>query len=288
LILGYHAAMTRLLAFGLVLLVLLGVAGTAQDVTLKKLYDPIEDFQLEYKDAEKFWKSNVSEVEAKQVDDIAGATLLKYLKKSGRWKSCQSVPNGNYSGIHASNVNLGSFTQLKKQQRAYRFTFCEPYETYGCDSTIYGVVILEGKSLIAMYTDESCTKHSFSVSDINQNGLNELMLEVPDQPDSEKTSIRLLEFPNGAMRNLGDLSVDIYPSLSIGSEVCGQSLEAESTKKTFNSNIIFVLKSKNPLFFSEKYKVNCNYSRIGAKAQKIQDLTPIKPIQRFSGFKRIY
>jgi hypothetical protein len=283
--------MTRFLAFGFILLVLLGVAGTAQDVTLKKLYDPIEDFQLEYKDAEKFWKLNVSEAESKQVDDIAGATLVKYLKQTGRWKSCQSEPEGYYSGIHASHVNLGSFTQANKQQRAYAFSYCEPGKDYGCFPNISGMVIFEGQKLIAMYTNESCANRvRFSVSDINQNGLSELMLVVSEKSDSEKTSIRLLEFPNGGVRNLGDIGVGVQATYDefFPSEFCNGSVDLESTKKTFVSNIIFVLKAKNPLFFTEKYKVNCNYRKVGTQAQKLQDLTPIKPVQRFSGFKRIY
>jgi hypothetical protein len=284
----------RLVAFGLVLLVLLGVVGTAQDVTLKKLYDPIEDFQLEYKDYEKFWKINISDAEAKQVDKIVGPTLIQHLKKTGRWKSCQSESEGYYSGIHASHVNLGSFTQPNTQQRAYSFSFCEPIEAYGCVPNVSGMVILEGKKLVALYTDESCAYHihRFSVSDINQNGLTELMLVVPEktQIETEKMSIRVLEFPNGGVRNLGDINVGVQANYDeiFPSEFCRGSVDLESTKKTFNSNIIFVLKSKNPLFFTEKYIVNCNYRKIGVQAQKLQDLTPIKPVQRFSGFKRIY
>jgi hypothetical protein len=284
--------MKRLLAFGFILFALLGMAGTAQDVTLKKLYDPIEDFQSEYKNPEKFWKINISDAEAKQVDDIAGSILIKYLKKSERWKSCQSVSEGSYTGIHASHVNLGSFTQPNKQQRAYSFSYCEPLEAYGCIQNVSGMVVLEGQNLIAMYTDESCANHihRFSVSDINRNGLTELMLVVSDQRDSEKTSIRLLEFPIGEIRNLGDISVGIQPNYDeiFPSKFCSRSIDLESTERIFFSNIIFVLKAKNPLFFTEKYKVNCNYRKVGTQAQKIQDLTPIKPVQRFSGFKRIY
>ncbi len=275
------------------MLVLLGVAGTAQDVTLKKLYDPIEDFQLEYKTSGEFRKSNVSEADAKRVDAIAGSILIKYLKRIGRWKSCEkSFPsNFSYSGIHAWHINLGSFTQLQKQQRAYSFTYCEPWEAYSCTPNMSGMVILEGQNLVAIYTDESCANFApFSVSDINQNGLTELMLVVPEKPDSEKTSIRLLEFPDGGVRNLGDIGVGIQPGYEdmFPSEFCSGSVDSESIKKTFGSSIIFVLKAKNPLFFSEKYKVNCNYRKVGTQAQKIQDLTPIKPVQRFSGFKRIY
>jgi hypothetical protein len=284
--------MTRFLAFGFILLVLLGVVSTAQDVTLKKLYDPIEDFQLEYKTSGEFRKSNVSQSDAKKVDTIAGSILIKYLKRIGRWKSCQSKFAGDsYTGIHAWHVNLGSFTQLQKQQQAYSFTYCEPWEAYSCTPNMSGMMILEGQNLVAMYTDESCANFApFRVSDINQNGLIELMFVVPEKPDSEKTSIRLLEFPNGGIRNLGDINVGIQPGYEdmFPSEFCSGSVDLESTNKTFNSNIIFVLKAKNPLFFSEKYRVNCNYSKIGVQAKKIQDLTPIKPTQRFSGFKRIY
>jgi hypothetical protein len=282
----------RLLALGFFLLVLLGVIGTAQDVTLKKLYDPIEDFQLEHTTSGDFRKSNVSESDAKRVDSIAGSILIKYLKRTGRWKSCQSKFAGDsYSGIHAWHVNLGSFTQLQKQQQAYSFSYCEPWEAYGCIPNMSGMVILEGQKPVAMYTDESCANYApFSVSDINQNGLTELMLVVPEKPDSEKTSIRVLEFPNGGVRNLGDINVGVQANYDevFPSEFCSGNVDLESTKKTFNSNIIFVLKSKNPLFFTEKYTVNCNYRKIGVQAKKLQNLTPIKPIQRFSGFKRIY
>jgi hypothetical protein len=293
LILGYRAAMTRLLAFGFILFVLLGVVGTAQDVTLKKLYDPIEDFQLDHKTSGEFRKSNVSYSDAKRVDTIAGSTLIKYLKRTGRWKSCQSrFPGDSYAGIHAWYVNLGSFTQPQKQQQAYSFTYCEPWAGIGCTPNTSGMVVLEGKNVVALYTDESCSdlNQRFSISDINQNGLSELMLVVPEKPDSEKISIRLLEFPNGEVRNLGDINVGVQANYDemMPSEFCSGSVDLESTKKTFNSNIIFVLKSKSPLFFSEKYKVNCNYRKIGVQAQKLQNLTPIKPIQRFSRFKRIY
>jgi hypothetical protein len=283
--------MIRLISLGMVcVLAVLSLAFATKDITLKKLYDPIEDFQVEHKNssANEF---RLSRTEEKRVNDIAQPALVSYLKRSGRWeKYCTDAFNGAFSGLNVYRVNIGSFTRIGAKQFLYTFSFCEPIEYYGCLPSVSGVAILEDQRLIAMYTDETCAHVSFSVSDINQNGLRELMLVVPIKPDAETTSIRLLEFPDGKIRNLGDVPVgvqlgndEIFPS-----EFCANNVYVPVTKKTFSSNIIYVLKSSTPQFFSEQYDVNCNYRSIGVKARKVRNLTPIKPVLRPSGFTRIF
>ncbi len=292
--------MIRLILFGLVcVFAALSLAFGTQSITLKKLYDPLEDFQTEFQDITKNPngssppKPQLSSAEQKAVKNQVEPALIAYLKRSRLWtKICTVGGDGGiaYQGVHIHTVNLGSFTRPNSKQKIYTFTACEPIESYGCvKSGFGGSLILEQEVFVAMYTDEDCIGRRYTVKDVNQNGLSELMLVVPFDPIPGTIAVRLLEFPGAKVRNLGDIPTGADPAPDLFSnETCTGNVVFNKTTRTFSSNIIYVLKSSTPQFFSEKYEVNCDYRDVGVKARKVRDLKPIKPVLRPSGFTRIF
>jgi hypothetical protein len=299
--------MIRLISFGMVCVVaVLGLAFATQDITLKKLYDPIEDFQAEYQaivtNHATFTEPKLSIAEKAAVESQVKPALIGYLKQSGRWgksirkldgtweEKCfaksSDISDRTFEGLSIFNVRSGSLTKVNSQQQMYTFGYCDQWE----GRPWLGSMIFESGKLLSVYVEQNFDVQRFSVSDVNQNGLSEVMVVVAARPNSETTSIRLLEFPDGKIRNLGDIPVGVQPGYDeiVPSEFCANNVDAPVTKKTFLSNIIYVLKSSTPQFFSEQYDVNCNYRNVGVKARKVHDLTPIKSVLRPSGFIRIF
>ncbi len=298
--------MIRLISFGMVcVLAVLGFALATKDITLKKLYDPIEDFQAEYRLSTAsngtFAEPKLSSSEQKAVKNQVVPALEAYLKRTGRWGQAASTlddrcwdraaasPSASerlFDGIQIYDKQLGSFTQANMQQRIYAFEYCGGWETPGWS----GSMIFESNTLLGVYADQGNLGHRYSILDINQNGLSELLLIVSVKPDPDARAARILEFPRGAIRNLGDIDVGDQPWMDgpIAGEFCPNKTQGTAMKKVFTSSIIYVLKSSTPQFFTEQYDVNCNYQDVGVKARKVRDLTPIKPVLRPSGFTRIF
>jgi hypothetical protein len=134
---------------------------------------------------------------------------------------------------------------------------------------------------------------AFSVSDISQNGLSELMLVVQSRakaPWNEFLAVQLLEFPNAKPVSLGSFFIGGPPRLDTDGPrfiTCLPKAPKE-LQKTFPSNIIYVQKGKVPQFFAEGWEVNCDYLEKGVKAKKISSLTPIKPVPRAVPLTRLF
>ena len=269
---------TLLLTFGL-----LGMTSSfGQDMTLKKLYNGIEDMRLE----------------VGQPNMLRQDTALNPLKKETvflkstiqtHFKSCSpaGIDDKSYQpDISVRKVMTGSFTRRGSSQNLYLTYFA-------CELDGDGISIMEGKKSIAFYESEHIYA-AFSVSDINQNGLNELMLVVQARakaPWDEMLAVQLLEFPNAKPVSLGSFfiggPVDSWDDLPPDYITCSSRAPKE-LQKYFPSNILYVQKGKTPQFFAEGWEVNCDYLEKGVKAKKISSLKPIKPVPRAVPLTRLF
>jgi hypothetical protein len=258
---------------------------TAQDINLKKLYDGIEDMRQEYEDAH-------SGAERPSADyDNETEFLNRTIGKKITAQFCKSeLPYGKtpvgYSYLSVSDVLMGSFTKPNVKQSMYVFYFCDISQ---------GIAILDRNKVIAAYGASTHIFDQFSVTDVNQNGLNELMLILQSKAKGSwgyLRAIQLLEFAQGKPSSLGSLFIggpsgnfaDGGPSPD---EPCKPEAPPE-LRKFFPSNIIYVLKGKIPQFFAEGYEINCDYRQAGVKARKVSSLTPVKLVPRESELTRVY
>jgi hypothetical protein len=255
----------------MVMLGLLGITSSfGQDVTLKKLYNGIEDIRLEVASRQ----GSIPDPDPFAQDSL---DLRKLLSKN-QIKSkqlCNEEIDGPIGNVNVQKIVSGSFTKPETKQRLYTFTRC----AFG-----YGIAILESKELVAVY-DSGQAFDAFAIKDINENGLSEFMLEVQSNAKGiwgEMHAIQLLEFPNGKPLNLGSFFIGGPPGYYVNgsdNETCSPNAPRE-LQKSFPSNIIYVQKGKVPQFFAEGWEVNCDYLEKGVKARKVSSLTPIKPVPR--------
>jgi hypothetical protein len=273
-------ALTKML---LVMLGLLGMTSSfGQDITLKKLYDGIEDMRLEVGQPNMLRQNSALNPLKKETG---------FLKRTiqNQFKSCSpaGIDDKPYQpDISARKVMTGSFTKRGLSQNLYLTYFA-------CELDGDGISIMEGKKSIAFYESEHIYA-AFSVSDINQNGLNELMLVMQARakaPWDEMLAVQLLEFPNAKPVSLGSFfiggPVDSWDDLPPEYITCSPQAPKE-LQKFFPSNIIYVQKGKIPQFFAEGWEVNCDYLEKGVKARKVSSLTPIKPVPRAVGLTRLF
>jgi hypothetical protein len=269
------------------LLVVFGLLGMTssfgQDITLKKLYDGIEDMRLE--------------VEQRKIPRPIGDNSEPFAAESYRidkqigpqvGKACSSIDllGENPRYLSLTDKFSGSFTKSKSKQTMYFMAHCELSE---------GLVIAEKGSAIAAYDLRQHTYAMFSVSDINQNGLTEFMLLVQSNakaPWNAMLAAQILEFPNGKPVSLGSFFVggptSSYSDGGPPKYITCSPRAPKELQKTFPSNIIYVQKGKVPQFFAEGWEVNCDYLEKGVKAKKISSLTPIKPVPRAVGLTRLF
>jgi hypothetical protein len=244
---------------------------------LKKLYDGIEDMKLEYK------AGNVEQARQYDQDSI---DLTKVLTKN---HVKTNFLCGNDKGlIPVRDVSViskvsGSFTKPRAKQTIFTYSTC----TFG-----FGLAILESGKLIAAY-DADHYFNIFSVKDINENSLTELMVEIQSEANgtwAEMHAIQLLELRDFKPLSLGSFFVGGPPNVYAGGGdwvTCSPSAPRE-LQKSFPSNILYVRKGKTPQFFAEGYEINCDYRSVGIKVRKVSSLTPIKPVSRDTGLERTY
>jgi hypothetical protein len=266
------------------LLVMFGLLGMTssfgQDITLKKLYDGIEDMRLEV-EQNRLGAFN-------PYDPYAKETKFLESKIQNRFKTCPPAGLGDKPPAPFVNVNkvmTGSFSKRGSNQELY-------FTDWGCELSTYGISIMEGDKSIAFYNSETIYA-AFSVSDINQNGLSELMLVVQSRakaPWNEFLAVQLLEFPNAKPVSLGSFFIGGPPRLDTdGPRFITCLPEApKELQKSFPSNILYVQKGKVPQFFAEGWEVNCDYLEKGVKAKKVSSLTPIKPVPRAVPLMRLF
>jgi hypothetical protein len=264
------------------LLVVFGLLGMTssfgQDITLKKLYDGIEDMRLASKRPENYEQPYVFEQDGNELARLFAQNRVK--SKQPCDKDVAAIPIGEVS---IDVIVSGSFTKPRAKQNLYMYAQC----SFG-----YGLTILEAGKLVAVY-DSGQAFNAFSVKDVNENGLTELMIEVQSNAKGvwgEMHAIQLLEFPNGKPVSLGSFFIGGPPGYFVnGSDnnTCSPNAPRE-LQKSFPSNIIYVQKGKKPQFFAEGWEVNCDYLEKGVKAKKISSLTPIKPVPRAVPLTRLF
>jgi hypothetical protein len=267
------------------LLVTFGLLGMTssfgQDVTLKKLYDGIEDMRLEVSNTDpNFHYYERYRRESRELGQILWQRRIKDIF-CGYTDSPVDVKS-----VVVKAVATGAFTKHNVQQKILLFGTCSLHR---------GLAILESSKLIGLYEypDSPDVFNAFSVKDINENGLSELMLEVPSKAKGiwgEMHALHLLELGNSKSSDLGSFFIG-GPATTFreGGEpdTCSDSAPQE-LQKSFPSNIIYVQKGKVPQFFAESWEVNCDYLEKGVKAKKVSSLTPIKPVSRAVPLTRLF
>jgi hypothetical protein len=257
----------------------------AQDITLKKLYDGIEDMKLEVNTP--FSTRDDEDMrylaENRKLSKLIGEKVNRYCNGG-----IDLSKTFEYGEVYVNKLIPGSFTKPNSKQKLYHIAFCEMGS---------GIVIAENDKVIAFYSFDEHDFDFFSVKDINQNGLNEIMVIVQSKAKgfwSEMHAMQLLEFPKNIPTSLGSFFIGGYPSTwTDGGEdnyVTCSPKALKQYQKNFPSNIIYVQKSKTPLFFSEGWEVNCDYREkgVGVKARKVSSLEPIKPVKREVPLTRIF
>jgi hypothetical protein len=268
----------------LLMALLLGLTA-AQDINLKKLYDGIEDMRQDHRNV----RPESEEPGARYAHETEFLSHIIGKKISVQVCGDAALDSKNpkdYLYLYVSDILTGSFTKPGVKQLMYTFDFCELSQ---------GAAIIENNKVVAAYEANTHVFDQFTVTDVNQNGLNELMVVVQSKAKGSwgyLRAIQLLEFANGNPSSLGSLFIG-GPSGSFADggpnedEPCEPKAPPE-LRKFFPSNIIYVLKSKNPQFFAEGYEINCDYRKVGVKARKVSSLTPVKLVPRESELKRVY
>jgi hypothetical protein len=132
--------MTR--AWTKILLVVFGLLGMTssfgQDITLKKLYDSIEDMRLEAE------RNRVLSREETLLNPFEKETV--FLKKTiqKRFKACMPIEEGIKLDMSVRKFMTGSFTKPYSNQKLY-------LTDWGCELWGEGISIIEGTQSVAFY-----------------------------------------------------------------------------------------------------------------------------------------
>lgn len=173
----------------------------------------------------------------------------------------------------------GSFTRAGARQTVWVYTLCSR------DGAAYaaGLALTEGGRLLANLSGEHWASEAYSVRDLNQNGLNELLLVVPDPQQhrwSGLNTVQLYEFQQGRLRGLGRLPVggpsplnllgDSFPTSAYPMGIPGPVSACEAVRgqgPEVLTQVITVEKGRAPKFFSTPYRVNCSYREAALKVK---------------------
>jgi hypothetical protein len=288
------------------LLVVFGLLGMTssfgQDITLKKLYDRVEDLKSDHQIQKSKPEIDAENLERIHFEEILKRNLETKLSKlySGKSPNCNEAYRDG--GLYVGEIFHGSFTRPKTKQSVVSYGYCPPIESYDfdCSAVLCGLAIVENEIVVANFVDTSNSREGYSVKDINQNNLTELMIVVQSKAKGiwgKMDSIQVLEFANAQPTSLGSFFVggpsSFFDTYGLGdmiirpSSICTSKAPKE-LRTHFPSNIIYVQKGKVPQFFAEGWEINCDYLEKGVKARKVSSLTPIKPVPRAVPLTRLF
>jgi hypothetical protein len=137
------------------------------------------------------------------------------------------------------NVVDGSFTRAKRAQRAFLYELCRSGRSFG----IGGIIIVEGGKTVAHYTygENGLSSDIDVLPDINQNGLNELILIGWGTGQGYVSgAIEIVELAASGVKSFG--IADTY-SDDFGANENG----------TATAYAISAQKGKTPIYFRETY-----------------------------------
>jgi hypothetical protein len=235
----------------------------SQTENLKTLFNPLEDYASEAVGARKFTYDTDS-VEARSLGALLKTPLMNFVKSRSLF--CEM----GFHRLVIDGISFGSYTSVGTKQRAISYRFCEPLEYYENDGPQFGIAVLEGKQLIANFINFSKSTAMYSVSDVNRNGLNELMLEIPSSK-SKGSAVQLLELPNAQPVEMGVIDIGGPGSTPVPiGRLCGDA-PLNPLPTEFQSNVIYVTKRVNPQFYRQAYavKVTCLNKEISGRAKVV-------------------
>lgn len=175
-------------------------------------------------------------------------------------KSKFECDEGTEEGVSIVGVAEGSFTKAKSSQKAYLYERCRAGRSFG----IGGLIIYEGETVVShyIYGENGLESGIFSTTDINKNGLTEIVLVAfgTGQGYSEG-SIVLFEMNNGNLDYLGRTETYSDNSGAVSDEA---KIETTAYK-------ISVEPSANPIFYRETYskKGNAKDWSLTKKSEKV-------------------
>lgn len=143
-----------------------------------------------------------------------------------------------------TDTATGSFTAPKTRQKAYLYEACRSGRSFG----VGGLMIVENGKTVAhfAYGENGLNSGILSLSDINQNGLTEIVLEsVGTGQGYTNVAISLHEIRNGALKYLG--RAEIYAD-NLGT------IEDDGAKSLSTAHKITAQTGKSPTFFRETYQ----------------------------------
>lgn len=160
-----------------------------------------------------------------------------------------------------TGMSTGSFTKPNSNQKAFLYELCSSGSSHFGTG---GILIMEGDKAVAhiVYGENGLYNGSFSsLPDINQNGLNELMLTVGQTHQGYTgEALTLVEFPEGDLKIIGGAVTMTDNSGAMEDEA---EIKAEAYK-------IWAEPSAKPVFYRDLYEQNGNAKdwKLVKKAEK--------------------
>ena len=254
----------------LLILALVGISTSSfsQTENLKVLFNPLEDYVQDAKGHVYHERQRTNE--ERLLSDLLQTQLEKQIRTQKQMQRNTLYCMNGYEGVNIDSTHLGSFTRKSAKEKAVVYSYCEGWESFGnLEDFQHGLAILEGKTLVANFIDfgelSLLTSATYSVTDINQNDLNELMMVVPSSI-TKGSDIQLLEFGKTIPVSLGTIEIG-GPGFTPTpiSRVCNNNDEVhpESLPNNFLSNVIYVKKARKPIFYRQTHDVTVTCINLG-------------------------
>lgn len=197
----------------------------------------------------------LTEQERGRIQYLAGQAI-----KQNLWNSADMGCNGQDFTING--VAPGSFTKPNSKQTAYLYMAC-----YSRSSWNQGLVIVEGRTVVAHYVFSNLYSEMYALKDINRNGYSELALVGGFTGTGETVSdLHILELrPQRKIL----ASFDYQNQLLVHDDNCG----AVESGGTWKSLVIRVIPGPNPKFSKQQISGQCSNERQATQQGPILPVT---------------
>lgn len=170
------------------------------------------------------------------IENLVKRAALPKLKKLINIENCEP-------GFDVIGMAQGAFTRKLAHQTAVLYEYCQ----YGNGFAYNGLAIIENQKILLHYFFNGTWLASFkSLPDINQNGLNEMLIETSGglHQGFYGTGIAILEISQNRIKGIGGVQTS--------SNECEEGESGEECPREYK---IFVQPGKTPVFFRERYNL---------------------------------
>jgi hypothetical protein len=199
-------------------------------------------------------KNSTGEKTPPAIANLVRRAALSKLKKLISSDNC--APQFEVTG-----TAQGAFTRKLAQQTAVLYEYCQ----YANGFAYNGIAIVENQKIILHYFFNGSWLMSFkSLPDINQNGLNEMLIEASGgmHQGFYGTGIDILEISQNRIKGIG--------SAQTSSNECEEGESGEECPREYK---IFAKPGKTPVFFRERYNLIDSEKLVKVGQRKIFSLT---------------